>query len=130
VVVFYKVTCPACQFGMPYYDRLHRAFSERGVPVRAIVQNPPADAIQFASEYSVEMPQLVDAPAYAVSKAYGVMSVPALFVIGAGGDVVLASTGFVRDDLQRAAALVARAIGQPEPRIFGAGEDVPALKPG
>jgi len=130
VVVFYKITCPACQFAMPYYDRLHRAFSQKGVPVRAIVQNPPAEAIRFAAEYAVEMPQLVDAPAYVASRAYGVMSVPALFVIGTEGDVALASTGFVRDDLQRAAALVARAIGQPEPRIFGAGEDVPALKPG
>lgn len=128
--VFYKIDCPTCQFAMPYFDRLYRAFADHQVPVLAVAQNDAAQAAEFAARYGLAMPQLIDAAGYAASKAYGVMTVPSLFVTGADGTLTLASAGFVRDDVQRAAALLALSLGGPAPTIFAAGEDVPALKPG
>jgi peroxiredoxin len=130
LVVFYKVSCPTCQFGMPFYNRLYRAFADSPVTVVAVAQNRPVEAADFAARYEVTMPQLIDAPAFAVSKAYQVMTVPTLFVIDAAGEIALASPGFVRADLERAAALLAAAIDRPVPEIFRPDEAVPALKPG
>jgi hypothetical protein len=98
--------------------------------VLAVAQNEAADAAEFAAVHGVAMPQVVDAPAYFVSKAYGVMTVPSLFVTGANGALTLASAGFVRDDVQRAAELLAAALGCPVPAMFHTCEVVPALKPG
>jgi len=130
VLVFYKVTCPTCQLGMPYYDRLFQRFSGTGIPFFAIVQDPADAAESFAGTYGITMPQLIDAAPYPVSDLYKLISVPTLFVLGEGGVVELASPAFVKADVEKAAALLSEAAGGQTPAIFEESEDVPAMQPG
>ena len=130
VLVFYKVTCPTCQLGMPYFDRLYGAFAGRGVPFYAVVQDSPEAAVAFADEYGITMPQLTDIKPYPVSNAYKLMVVPTLFVVGSQARIELVSAAFVKADIEKAAELLANAVGVETPRIFTPVDDAPALKPG
>ena len=68
--------------------------------------------------------------AYPASNAYGLTSVPTVFLIDADGTVRVSSTGFVKDDLERIAAdLAERQRISPAP-LFKANESVPAIRPG
>lgn len=130
LLVFYKVTCPTCQFGMPYYDRLFEALSETGIPIFAVVQDNAQDAGAFAQTYGVTMPQLVDEEPYDVSNAYKVQHVPTLFIIGDQGTVEMASASFNKADIERAAELLCESSGSEPLPVFASGESVPDFKPG
>lgn len=130
VLVFYKADCPTCQFGLPIYDRLYRAFEDSAVAVYAVAQNSPAVARAFAREYDVRMPQLIDGPPYAASRVYHILNVPTMVVIDEGGRVAIVSPAFIKDDIHRTAILLAEAAGRPGPELFAPGEEVPALRPG
>jgi hypothetical protein len=67
---------------------------------------------------------------YPASNAYGLTSVPTIFLIDADGTVRVSSMGFVRDDLERLAAdLADRGRIAPTP-LFRTNESVPANRPG
>lgn len=130
VLVFYKVTCPTCQVGMPYFDRLYRALAESDIPFYAIVQDPPQAAAAFADEYGIAMPQLIDIKPFPVSNAYKLMNVPTMFIVGAHGRIELLSSAFVKADIEKAAEILARSVGVSTPTIFVPGDNAPAMKPG
>ena len=130
LLVFYKVTCPTCQFGMPYFDRLFQAFSGSGVPVFAVVQDEVPDAQSFAQTYGVTIPQLVDSEPYRVSNEYRIKSVPTFFIIGEDGAIEIASESFNKADIERSAELLAESTGVEVPQVFEDGESVPDFKPG
>lgn len=130
LLVFYKVTCPTCQFGMPYYDRLFQAFSGSGIPMFAVAQDDAQDAQDFARTYSINMPQLTDNEPYDVSNAYKVQNVPTFFIVGDDGTVEVASASFVRQDIERAAELLAESAQVEPPQLFAPEESVPDFRPG
>jgi len=130
VVVFYKLSCPTCRFGLPFYDRLYRAFEGSGGAIYGIMQTSPEESREFASAHGIRMPQLIDGPPYAASRAYYILNVPTMVVVDGAGRVALASTAFVKEDIRRAAVLLAESAKRPPPEIFTADEDVPAFRPG
>jgi peroxiredoxin len=130
VLVFYKVTCPTCQLGMPYFDRLYRSFAGADIPFYAVVQDPPEAALAFADEYGITMPQLIDAKPYPASNAYKLTNVPTLFVVDGQARIELVSPAFVKSDIEKAAELLARSEGVAVPAIFTPEDDAPALRPG
>lgn len=130
LLVFYKVTCPTCQFGLPYYDRLFQTFADSGIPMFTVVQDNAQDATGFAQTYGVTMPQLVDDDPYDISNAYKIESVPTLFIIGDDGEIELASASFSKSDIETAAELLADTAGVDTPEVFARGESVPDFKPG
>ena len=94
VLAFYKVSCPVCQYALPFVERLHQAYGKQRVTVVGVSQNDARDTLAFAKEYGLTFPQLLDDPStYAVSNAYGLTNVPTLFLVaaetssGAGGTV-------------------------------------------
>ena len=67
---------------------------------------------------------------YPASNAYGLTSVPTVFLIETDGTVRISSMGFVKDDLERIAAeLAERRRIAPTP-LFRPNESVPANRPG
>lgn len=130
VLFFYKVSCPTCQLGMPFYDRLYRAFQAHGDFVFAVAQEEADDAETFAQNYDIQMPQYLDAAPFAVSREYGLMNVPTMVAVNSDGLIERVTPAFVKTDVCETASWLARQSGIPAPEIFRAGEDVPDLKPG
>src|SRR5579883_1172793 len=81
LLVFFKVSCPTCQYSFPFYERLFRKYRNRNVTLVAISQNNPAETAAFAREFGVTFPILLDDIPYPVSNAYGLTNVPTLFWI-------------------------------------------------
>jgi peroxiredoxin len=130
VIIFYKVSCPTCTFAMPLYDRLYRAFEDSRFPLFGVIQDNLEGARAFATEQGLRMPQLVDDWPYAASRAYHIVNVPTMVVIDGEGTLVMCSPAFIREDLRRAASILAEAAGRPVPELFKDEEDVPELRPG
>jgi peroxiredoxin len=121
LLAFYRAGCPVCQLALPFLDRLKDA------PFRVfnVSQDSAGDTRRFAREFGLSTPALLDPErdGYPASNAFGITHVPSMFLIGAGGQVEWASTGFYKNELLD---LAARAGAE----IFRPGEWVPEAKAG
>jgi peroxiredoxin len=86
LLVFYKVSCPVCQFTLPVLDRIN---SPGRLPVYAISQNDAEDTRDFNRRFGVALPTLLDSEDddFPVSNAYGISSVPTAFLVETDGSV-------------------------------------------
>lgn len=131
LAVFFKISCPVCQFALPYVERLHQAYAGKGVTIVGISQNNKSDTAAFLREYKISLPVLLDDTAsYPVSNAYGLTNVPTLFWIETDGEIGLSSVGWSRKEMEQINRLLAEAgRGQPA-AIFSPGENVPDYRAG
>lgn len=131
VAAFFKVSCPTCQYTFPFLERLFRAYPGGKVTLVGIVQDPPEHAREFARQYGITFPVLLDdTSSYPVSNAYGLTYVPTVFYISPQGVVELTSEGWFRPEFEDLNARVAAAAGSPPAAIFASGEDVLHSKAG
>ncbi|MGE5570015.1 MAG: peroxiredoxin family protein [Rhodospirillales bacterium] len=122
LLAFYKASCPVCQMTFPYLERLYQA-GKTGLQFVAISQDNAATARRFNTEYGITFPTLIDDKAYTASNAYGLDTVPSLFLVEPDGTVSMSWTGFSKKDLE---ALGRRLSAAP----FREGERVPDYRPG
>ena len=120
---FYKVSCPTCQYALPFLDRLHRR--QTAVPVYAISQNGAGDVGEFNRYFGIAMPTLLDAEeaGYQASNAFGLTHVPSFFLVEPDGRISMAWDGFSRADFEA----LGKRVGV---EVFEADENVPAWKAG
>lgn len=122
LLVFFKVSCPVCQLSAPYLQRLatNTAFQVVGVS-----QDDDSSTLAFAERFGVKFPTLLDSSKehYPASNAYGISSVPSLFLVEQDGKVSTAFNGFSKRDLE---ALGQRASVQ----VFRPEDNVPEWKAG
>ena len=130
VAAFFKISCPVCQFALPYLERIYKAYPGSPVTIVGVSQDEQNYAEEFAREYGVTFPLLLDpVDHYPASNAYGLTNVPSIFFIAAG-KVKLSIVGWDKRDIERLNAEVARSSGVPVQPVFRKGEDVPASKAG
>ena len=60
VLVFFKVSCPTCQYAFPFFERLHKAYGHKGVTLVGISQNDAKDTAAFNKEFGITFPVLLD----------------------------------------------------------------------
>jgi peroxiredoxin len=131
VAAFFKVSCPVCQFTFPFLERLHKRYGGDGVTFLGISQDDARDAKEFAKEFGMTFPMLLDDEnGYVVSNAYGLTKVPTIFLIDTGGTVKVSSMGFDRKDLEAMAAELAQRRNIMLAPLFRPDEVVPINKPG
>jgi peroxiredoxin len=130
VVAFFKVSCPVCQFTFPFLQRLYERFGGNGVSFAGVSQDDAQATKKFRDEYGIRFPVLLDEKNYPVSNAYGLTSVPTIFLVDTGGRVNISSMGFVKNDLEAIARVLADWRRTPRTSLFGQDEKVPAHKPG
>jgi peroxiredoxin len=130
VAVFFKVSCPTCQFTAPFLERLHETYAGPKFTLWGISQDDARDTRDFFKEFDVEFPTLIDSAGYPVSNQYGITFVPSIFLISPDGKIQVTSEGFAKRDLEQIAAEVARATGATAETLFKPSEIVPEIKPG
>lgn len=132
LVVFFKVSCPTCQYGMRYYSRIGEHLADTPVTVWSISQNDPESTKAFNREFESNLAALIDGEeaGFPVSNAYGITHVPSAFVIGQEGEVKYSSVGWVRAEVEEIAAAMSAAAEHPPFIPFQPGEDVIAYKGG
>jgi len=131
LAVFFKISCPVCQYALPYFERLYKAYGSGKVSVVGVSQNDKLETAEFVKRYGVTFPQLLDdTRRFPVSNAYGLTNVPTAFWIGEDGDIELSSVGWVRKDMEEIAQKWASA-GEVAPKtIFEPSEQVPDFRAG
>ena len=130
LTAFFKVSCPTCQYTLPFIERLHEQFASKGAQIWAISQDGAKDSRNFAKEYGLTLPVLMDEHPYEVSDAYGLVHVPTLFLINADGQVELTTEGFDKKDLLAIQHRLAKQFSVNPPTLFLPAERVPEFKPG
>lgn len=131
VLAFFKISCPVCQYALPFLERMYREYGAKDVSIVGISQNSMPDTKSFLKEYSISFPTLLDdTRAYPVSNSYGITNVPTVFYISADGGIEISSVGWSRSDMTEINTRLARALKAPRAALFRPGEDVPELRAG
>jgi len=132
VAAFFKVSCPVCQFTFPFLERMHKQYGGDGVTIVGISQDDARATKDFAKEYGTTFPMLLDekSKGYVASNAYGLTSVPTIFLIGTDGKVKVSCMGFDKSGLESIAKTLAERKKMAPAAFFRAGESVPAHRPG
>jgi len=131
VLVFFKVSCPTCQYAMPFLERLYKSYKNKGVTLGGISQNDANETAAFCKDFGVTFPMLLDdTRTYPVSNAYGLTNVPTIFWIAEDGEIELSSVGWVKADFELINRKMAE-IGKITPAaVFRSGEDVRDFRAG
>jgi len=128
LVVFFKVSCPTCQYTLPFLDRLHQRLP--AARIWGISQDNERASRQFAGEFGITFPILIDEEPWELSDAYGLTHVPTYLLIGSDGRVELSGEGFVKRDLLDIQDSLVRQLKAKLPPLFAPTEAVPEFKPG
>jgi len=130
LTAFFKVTCPTCQYTLPFLERLHQQLRAKGVQIWGVAQDGVKDSQRFARDYALTFPILIDDKPYRVSREYGLAYVPTLFLIEPDGAIAIESEGFAKRDLLAIQKSLAEALAAPLGELFSPRESVPEYKPG
>lgn len=125
LLAFFKVSCPVCQFTFPFLERLHQGAGPGKLQLVAISQDDARSTREYNRQYGVTFLTLLDeaGKGYAVSNAFGITTVPSLFLVEPDGRISMTSAGFSKVDIE---TLAARAGVTP----FRPGEYVPEWQAG
>jgi peroxiredoxin len=96
---FYKISCPVCQLTAPYLERLSAGDK---IQVIGVSQDDAASTQAFLERFGATFPTLLDeaAESYPASNAYGISSVPSLFLVEPDGRISKSFSGFSKRDLE------------------------------
>ncbi len=129
-LVFFKISCPVCQYTLPIFERVYRAHKGQANIV-GISQNPKQDTALFMHEYGITFPVLLDdTRSYPVSNAYGLTNVPTSFLVSPEGEIEISSVGWSRQDLEEIHRRLAKGISAPATPVFQRGEEVADFRAG
>jgi cytochrome c biogenesis protein CcmG, thiol:disulfide interchange protein DsbE len=130
IAVFFKISCPVCQYAVPFVERIHQAYGGKATVV-GISQNTRQDTLVFMRQYGASFPVLLDDPSkYPVSNAYGITNVPTTFLIAADGEIELSSVGWSKRDFETIAAHAAKTSGGTAAAIFHPSEEIAEFRAG
>ena len=131
VAAFFKISCPVCQYALPYLERIYKAYGNQKVTIVGISQNNKRDTLAFLKEYRISFPVLLDdTNAYPVSNAYGLTNVPTTFWIARDGEIEVSSVGWMRKEIEQINRKVAEASGGGAKPVFEPGEQVADFRAG
>jgi peroxiredoxin len=131
VLAFFKVSCPTCQYALPFLERLHKAYAAKGVTLVGVSQNNAKETVAFNQQFGVTFPALLDdTSTYPVSNAYGLTNVPTIFWIAQEGEIEVSSVGWIKSDFEQINRKMAEIGKTPAATVFKPGEDVRDFRAG
>jgi peroxiredoxin len=122
LLAFFKTSCPVCQFTFPFLDRIH---SPGRLAVYGISQNDAASTADFNRRFGIGFPVLLDPEDddFPASNAFGISTVPTLFLVERDRTVSRVIEGWSRRDVEALA-------NEAGATAFSQGENVPEWKAG
>lgn len=131
LAIFFKISCPTCQYAFPYFERIHKAYGSKNVTIIGISQNDSKDTAAFLKKYGVTFPVLLDdTKTYPVSNAYGLTNVPTAFWIAEDGTIEISSVGWMRQEFEEMASKAASTTASVPMPMFQAKETVADFRAG
>jgi peroxiredoxin len=131
LAAFFKVSCPVCQYAFPFLQRIYKAYGGKNVAIIGISQNDKKETAAFAKEFGISFPiALDDTKTYPASNAYGLTNVPSIFWIAPDGEILIASVGWERKDVEAMNRKAAETTGDGAKPMFHAGEEVADFRAG
>ena len=131
LAVFFKVSCPVCQYAFPYFQRVDKAYGSKKLSVVGISQNEKRDTADFMERFGITFPVLLDdTKKFTVSNAYGLTNVPSAFWISEDGIIEISSVGWVRKEFEEIGRKAALANGGAPKTVFQPAEQVADFRPG
>ncbi len=128
--IFFKQTCDTSLFFLDLLLKFWENFPDRQPPVYLISQDSLPETQSFFKNKGGNIPVFIDAPDFALSKRLNFRSVPASFLIDAGGCVLRSEEGFVRDALsEMIEAVLQKNQFAPVP-VWDDPARIPILRPG
>jgi peroxiredoxin len=64
LAAFLKVSCPTCQFTVPFLERLYQSYAGPNFTLLGVSQDNARDTREFCEEYGVQFPVLIDEHGY------------------------------------------------------------------
>jgi peroxiredoxin len=130
LAAFFKVSCPVCQYALPFLERIYQNSGSKGVTIVGISQDNQRDTKAFLKEFGITFPVLVEDPTYPVSNAYGLTNVPSIFWIAPDGEIGISSVGWSRPDIEQIHRQISEIHGVVPQPLFRPGEDVRDFRAG
>jgi peroxiredoxin len=131
MLVFFKVSCPVCQYALPFLERVYQANRAANVTVLGISQDNVRNTKDFMREYGVTFSVALDDPAkYAVSNVYGLTNVPTIFYVSPSGEIEVSCVGWSTADVEAINQKLAEYRRQPPALLWRKGEDIQELRGG
>ncbi len=117
LLLFVNEDCPTSALAMRSLGPLCGGWEQAGLTSTAIFEDPLEVAIKIARQCSWAGRVAAQSPPYASSRAYGLTSVPSMFLVSEAGQIEASVTGWdqpaVASMLQRAAAITGSALAVP-----------------
>jgi len=116
LLAFFKISCPVCQFTFPFLERIHQAGT---LPIYGISQNNARDTRDFAKRLLTTFPMLLDSEAggFPVSNAYGISSVPTMFLIERDGSMAQVMIGWRKQEIAALGVTAGVKVIRPEDNV-------------
>lgn len=131
LAVFFKISCPVCQYAFPYFERIYKAYGGGKLSMIGVSQNEKKDTGEFIRTYGVTFPVLLDhAKTFPVSNAYGLTNVPTAFWISEDSEIEVSSVGWVRSEFEEIARKAAAVNEQTPKLLFQPSEQIADFRAG
>ena len=131
LAVFFKISCPVCQYAFPFFERLYKAHGGGKVTIVGVSQNEKKDTAEFIRRFGVTFPVLLDdTKTFPVSNTYGLTTVPTAFWIAQDGEIEISSVGWVRAEVEAIVRKAAEANNSSPKPIFQPTEQIADFRAG
>ncbi len=131
VLVFFKVSCPVCQYALPFLERMFQANRAADVTFLGVSQDKAKDTKAFLREYGVTFPVVLDDPAnYRTSNAYGLTNVPTIFYLAPSGEIEVSCVGWSKSEVEAINRKLAEHRDQLPALLWRKGEDIQDFRAG
>jgi peroxiredoxin len=131
LAVFFKISCPVCQYALPFFERIFKAYGKRKLTIIGVSQNEKSDTAEFNKRYGITFPVLLDdTKKFPVSNAYGLNTVPTSFWIAQDGEIEISSVSWMRQEFEQIARKAAETTGSTPKLLFQPTEQIADFRAG
>lgn len=131
LAIFFKISCPVCQYALPYFERIHKAYGGKKLTIVGVSQNDKQDTAAFIRNFGVSFPVLLDdTKTFPVSNSYGLTTVPTAFWIAEDGEIEISNVSWVRTEFEDLAAKAASVSGTTRLPMFQPSEKIADFRAG
>ncbi len=130
LLVFFKISCPVCQYALPFVERLAKRTEGKGLKVVAVSQDDDKSTEIFRKTYGISVATALDEVGkYPASNAYGLTNVPTMFLVSENGKIERTIVSWSKSEFEEIAGFYRDSQNAAIP-LFEPGENVADFRAG